>query len=118
MARPPAGRKKNHVEPEACRGKAGMPGDVILRGADDPGRVDGQQRIALELGRAALLDLDEDRRAKAPGDQVDLAHRGLVAARNDPVAGEPEEPGGQRLAPPPGDFGILPFGAPRCSVPK
>ena len=54
-------------------------------------------RPARPPGVGAPLDLDEDQKLAASGDEVDLADRGRVAPGQDAKAAGAQQPGGQRL---------------------
>ena len=57
----------------------------------------GCRAISASLPRRAPLDLDEDQKLAASGDEVDLADRGRVAPGQDAKPAGAQEPGGQRL---------------------
>jgi hypothetical protein len=77
MARPGAGRKKNHVEAEWGRGQRRIAGQVVLGGPHDALLIDREQCLALIAGTRSGLDLDKGGDAEAFDDQIDFADRGF-----------------------------------------
>ena len=94
---PAPGREKDHVEAQRRFGPSRMARLPILRCPQDALLVDALQRFELGRGGPPGLDLDKDHGAEALGDEIDLSHRGFVAARQDAVELEAQEQGRERL---------------------
>ena len=97
VARQAPGRDGDEIEAHGAAGElaAAAAGRPRRRGRSAPAAA-AAGRPAHRSGAHAPLDLDEDQKIAAPGDEVDLAHRGGVAAGQDAIAAQPQQPGGQR----------------------
>ena len=92
MTRPKA-RDQHGIEAHRMGGIVRMARQEQAGGARRRGRTAGRpasRSARLEVG--PRLDLDEGQDAAAPRDDVDLAELGLVAPRQDRIAGEPQPP--------------------------
>lgn len=83
--------------------------DSLCRSGDALQTVAIDGKVELASG-AAPLHLDEAYNAAAPGYQIDLAAPGFDASAQDTPPGQPQVPGGKRLAPAPSPLGF--FSAP------
>src|SRR4249919_1261595 len=91
VLRPSPGRRQHHVEGDVVAGKSPVPGEPILRGADDaPPRACGQRPAGL-IEDLALLHLDKGEPLAFERHEIDLAHRGLVAPGDDAVSFEAKQ---------------------------
>ena len=79
MARDFSGHDEDRVEAERVRHGVRMGGEPILRRVDDAGLLARGHRFGGGVEICARLHLDEDQRAAAARDDVDLADRRLEA---------------------------------------
>src|ERR1700693_6125103 len=82
VLRPPPGCGEHHVEGDVVAGEVRVPGEPILRGPDDAPLLGGYHPGRVLRGLPPL-HLDEGEPLALERHKIDLAHRGLVASRDD-----------------------------------
>src|SRR5260221_13884626 len=89
---------------------AGPLGEKLLGGAADSRLLAGRDRLAGRSPARPRLDLDQCQDAVTAGDDVDLADRHPVAARDDTPAGQTQSPDAEKFGPAPSPLGRPMFG--------
>jgi len=96
MARPKPAHQ-HRVEAHRMGGIVRMPRQVKACRARHAAELAAAQRLGGGEEIGSCLDLDEGQDAAAPNDDVDLAELGLVAPRQQRLAGEPQAPHGAQF---------------------
>src|SRR5262249_11927658 len=88
----PEAPDQHGIEANRVRGVARMAGEEEARRARDAAELPAGERVRRLDDVGTRLHLDEGQYAPAADHDVDLAQLGLVAPRQDRVAGEPQPP--------------------------
>src|SRR5882672_9186381 len=92
MARQPPLADQHHVEAQGQPAMLRVRREELLEGARDAAALARGDGLAGGGEAVARLDLDRGDDAAAPGDDVDLADRHAIAARQDAVAAQAQMP--------------------------
>src|SRR5690606_26604778 len=91
VARPAARRHQNEVEAEGVLAIGGMLHQPVFGGSGDAFRIHRIERVFLAGAAGAGLHLDKGNGAAALRNQVDLAHGGTEATRENAIELETEQ---------------------------